>query len=243
VPGVAGKPLRSAAEAAAGRSTSRVAFVSDRALVAEGLRRLARGVYARSVVVRPDDAIRGRVGAFGAEVAVVDSGIEGAADLVRALAASAERCGVVAIGDASAARAMELLSAGALVYLDGEATVGELEQALDAAARGEGLVPPRLVGELLRRALFESRWSERGQPLTGREAEVAALLRAELSNKEIARRLQIEVSTVKNHVHSILVKLGLHGRGEIARWHSDAELTLHRSVRSRPRSRSRGRDL
>lgn len=219
--GVAGEPLRSAAEAAAsGKATARVAFVSDRALVAEGLRRLvASGAYPGSVVVaRPDEAILARVDALGVDVVVVDSGLEGAADLVRALAAQEEGCGVVAIGDASVARAMELLSAGALIYLDGEATVAELEQALTAAARGERLVPPRLVGELFKRALLESRWSERGQPLTRREREVSALLRAGQSNKEIARRLHIEVSTVKNHVHNILVKLGLHSRGEIVRW-------------------------
>jgi len=35
-----------------------------------------------------------------------------------------------------------------------------------------------------------------------------------LSNKEIAKRLRIEVATVKNHVHNILEKLQVHRRGE-----------------------------
>jgi DNA-binding NarL/FixJ family response regulator len=36
------------------------------------------------------------------------------------------------------------------------------------------------------------------------------------SNKEIARELCIEVSTVKNHVHHMLEKLGVRGRAELA---------------------------
>ena len=37
-----------------------------------------------------------------------------------------------------------------------------------------------------------------------------------LSNKQIAQRLCIELPTVKNHVHHILDKLGVHRRAEAA---------------------------
>jgi two-component system, NarL family, nitrate/nitrite response regulator NarL len=50
--------------------------------------------------------------------------------------------------------------------------------------------------------------------LTAREREVALLLQGGLSNKEIAGRLEIRPATVKNHVHKILVKLGVRRRGE-----------------------------
>ncbi len=36
-----------------------------------------------------------------------------------------------------------------------------------------------------------------------------------MSNKTISPHLGIELSTVKNHVHSILAKLGVHRRGEV----------------------------
>jgi DNA-binding CsgD family transcriptional regulator len=52
--------------------------------------------------------------------------------------------------------------------------------------------------------------------LTRREREIVALLRQGLSNKEIARSLQIGYATVKNHVHSILSKLQVRRRGEAA---------------------------
>ena len=39
----------------------------------------------------------------------------------------------------------------------------------------------------------------------------------DLSNKEIATRLRIEVATVKNHVHNVLEKLRVHRRAEAVR--------------------------
>jgi two-component system, NarL family, nitrate/nitrite response regulator NarL len=52
--------------------------------------------------------------------------------------------------------------------------------------------------------------------LTSREQEILALIDDGMSNKEIARRLTIEVRTVKNHVHNLLEKLQVHRRGEAA---------------------------
>ncbi len=52
--------------------------------------------------------------------------------------------------------------------------------------------------------------------LTPRERDVARLIAAGLSNKEIAARLQISVGTVKHYVHRILDKTGLQGRVAIA---------------------------
>jgi two-component system, NarL family, nitrate/nitrite response regulator NarL len=45
---------------------------------------------------------------------------------------------------------------------------------------------------------------------------VVELIEKGLSNKEIAAQLSIAVTTVKNHVHSILDKLKVHRRGEAA---------------------------
>ena len=53
-----------------------------------------------------------------------------------------------------------------------------------------------------------------GSTLTARELEVLSLLDEGLSNKQIARRLCIELATVKNHVHHILEKLQVGRRGE-----------------------------
>jgi DNA-binding NarL/FixJ family response regulator len=52
--------------------------------------------------------------------------------------------------------------------------------------------------------------------LTLRQLEILQLVDAGLSNKEIADRLYLEVSTVKNHVHQILEKLQVRSRSEAA---------------------------
>ena len=52
--------------------------------------------------------------------------------------------------------------------------------------------------------------------LTAREREILGLVAQGLANKEIARRLQIELPTVKSHIHSILKKLGVNSRTEAA---------------------------
>ncbi|RJS46167.1 ATP-binding protein [Nocardioides cavernaquae] len=57
-------------------------------------------------------------------------------------------------------------------------------------------------------------------PLTRREAEVAALVAAGLTNKDIATRLVISLRTAEGHVQNILVKLGLRSRGQIVAWHA-----------------------
>jgi DNA-binding NarL/FixJ family response regulator len=55
-------------------------------------------------------------------------------------------------------------------------------------------------------------------PLGNREAEVAELVAAGSSNKEIGARLFISERTVDSHVRSILNKLGVNSRAQIAVW-------------------------
>ena len=60
-------------------------------------------------------------------------------------------------------------------------------------------------------------------PLTVREREVATLLAAGRSNREIARQLGVTVGTTKDHVHRILAKTGLASRAEVgAAWRGPA---------------------
>lgn len=54
-------------------------------------------------------------------------------------------------------------------------------------------------------------------PLTGREREVVALLGDGLSNREIARRLQVSVRTVESHIYRAMAKTGVNDRDGLAR--------------------------
>ncbi|MDX3228058.1 LuxR C-terminal-related transcriptional regulator [Streptomyces sp. ME19-01-6] len=57
-----------------------------------------------------------------------------------------------------------------------------------------------------------------GDPLTPRQSQVSALITLGLSNKQIARRLQISEWTVVNHIRETMRKLGCSSRVEIANW-------------------------
>lgn len=86
-------------------------------------------------------------------------------------------------------------------------------------AAGESHCSPRVSAVLLRR--LSSLASQR-QPvpkelvLTEREAQILGMLKMGLSNREIASQLCIAVHTVKNHVHSLLAKLGVSTRAQAA---------------------------
>jgi two-component system, NarL family, nitrate/nitrite response regulator NarL len=89
---------------------------------------------------------------------------------------------------------------------------------LNDIVQGEQACPTRIASGLLRWISRHSvgpvrRESEAAQvALTAREHEVAHLIGAGMSNKEIARHLAISVATTKTHVHNILVKLGVRKR-------------------------------
>jgi DNA-binding CsgD family transcriptional regulator len=65
--------------------------------------------------------------------------------------------------------------------------------------------------------------------LSGRELEVADLVRQGLTNKQIAKALFVSERTAENHVQHILTKLGLANRAQVAAWASDAG-TMRRPV-------------
>jgi two-component system, NarL family, nitrate/nitrite response regulator NarL len=68
---------------------------------------------------------------------------------------------------------------------------------------------------LLRRIAANAAASPATRQLTCRELEIVKLVSLGLSNKEIARKLGIEVATTKAHVHNILGKLRLSRRAQI----------------------------
>lgn len=87
----------------------------------------------------------------------------------------------------------------------------EIGAAVTAVARGLVVMPRALTEQLLQEPAALEDLSE---PLTPREREVLDLLGIGLSNKMIARELHISEHTVKFHVSSIYVKLGVTNRAE-----------------------------
>jgi DNA-binding NarL/FixJ family response regulator len=109
----------------------------------------------------------------------------------------------------------DALKAGARGFLLKDVTFERLTDAIREVAAGGSLVRPALTERALRSLSgasksFES--SEAPEPLTAREREVLRLFSAGLSNREIGEALGVVEGTVKNHVHSILQKLGVRDR-------------------------------
>jgi len=148
------------------------------------------------------------------------TGVDGAA-ATQALGTAAPDVNVVALAVLEQeSHVIAFAEAGIASYVPREASLDDLVRAIEGAARGEVRCSPAVAGSLLRRVatLAAERPAPPGPaaPLTSREREVLELVDAGLSNKEIAQRLVISPPTVKNHVHNILEKLQVSGRGEAA---------------------------
>lgn len=112
---------------------------------------------------------------------------------------------------------LAVAEAGIAGFVTSDASVAELVAAIESVSRGEALCSPSVVAALMRRLSSLARsWADPTEPLTTREREILELIDEGLSNKQIAQRLRIELPTVKNHVHHILGKLGVHRRAEAA---------------------------
>jgi DNA-binding NarL/FixJ family response regulator len=100
------------------------------------------------------------------------------------------------------------LDAGASGYLLKDADADEVAAAVRAASRGELQLDPAIARSLV----------EPGPKLTPRELDVVELVATGRANKEIADRLSISERTARTHVSSILLKLGLESRTQLALW-------------------------
>ena len=102
--------------------------------------------------------------------------------------------------------------AGAIGYLLKDADAEELHRAVRGAAEGQVHLAPEAAARLMR----EVSAPENPEELTDRETEVLKLLARGQANKQIAGELFVEEKTVKAHVSSILMKLGVHSRTQAA---------------------------
>ncbi|MFW8585934.1 response regulator [Rhizobium beringeri] len=89
-----------------------------------------------------------------------------------------------------------------------------LAEAIRTVVGGSRYISPSMRAKVIETSLFVERTS-----LTARELEVIGLVAEGLSNKHIARRLNLQEKTIKHHMTEILSKLGASNRTEAAiRW-------------------------
>jgi DNA-binding NarL/FixJ family response regulator len=109
------------------------------------------------------------------------------------------------------------LRAGASGFVLKDAPPAELVQAVKVAAAGDALLSPsvtrRLISEFVAaRPAGDGELAGRVAQLSEREREVLGLVARGLSNAEIGAQLFLGESTIKSHVSSVLLKLGVRDR-------------------------------
>ncbi|MBI4421374.1 MAG: response regulator transcription factor [Gemmatimonadetes bacterium] len=209
----------------------RVLLADDHAIVLEGLRALVDGEPDLQVVGSTTDgaAVLDLVQTVRPDVVVLDLELAGMRG-TEVLAALRERGAEGTPGTAGPALPKVLVLTA---YNDGES----IRAALDAGADGLALKtqsPQQTVtairqvhaGQLVfpqaARRWLEERARDAGLGLTQREREVWELVARGLSNREIARRLELSGNTVKFHVQHLFHKLGVKNRTEAALRHASA---------------------
>lgn len=115
------------------------------------------------------------------------------------------------------------LRAGAKGFLLKDAGPQLLIEAIHAASLGDSLISPSITTRLLQSFTAAGTSSKIGNQhssvsLTSREEEVIVALAGGLTNHELSEHLHISLSTVKTHIASLMSKLGVRNRVEIAMW-------------------------
>ncbi len=112
---------------------------------------------------------------------------------------------------------LRALRAGARGYLLKDVALEELVGAIRTLAAGETLVQPALTDRLLRGIGTRPEPDDFAhlptpEPLTPRETQILRLLAGGFTNREIAEALFLAEGTVKNHISTVLAKLGVRDR-------------------------------
>jgi DNA-binding NarL/FixJ family response regulator len=108
------------------------------------------------------------------------------------------------------------LSAGAAGYVLKDTEIGDLRSAIEQVLDGRSAIPLDLVNAAMNSDPKSGVSGELSDILTGREQEVVELVAEGLTNKEIARELEISPATVKVHVERLIAKLGVADRTQAA---------------------------
>lgn len=115
-----------------------------------------------------------------------------------------------------------MIRAGARGYVTKTIEPPELADAVRRIHSGDAVFSPRLAGFVL--DAFAGAIPTDDDPefdqLTSREKDVLRLIARGFAYKQVARKLEISIKTVETHVSSVLRKLQLSNRHELARWAS-----------------------
>jgi DNA-binding NarL/FixJ family response regulator len=210
-----------------------VMIVDDHEVVRRGIAEVVERADGMKVVAEAGSVADGvrRAGLVHPDVLLVDLQLPDGTGIdlmtqVRATLPTARAIVLTSFDDDDALAAA--LEAGAAAYLLKSVRGAEITDVVRAVAAGRTLLDERTVTR--RRAGHE----DPTENLTPSELKVLDLIGDGLSNREIAERLGVAEKTVKNHITSLLAKMGLQRRTQVAAWvaarrHSGWRAETHQS--------------
>lgn len=198
----------------------RILLVEDHAVVREGLR-LVLGQQPDLVVVAeaatPGDAVetaeRERPDVVLMDIALGPEDGVAAIEVLRTRLPESQVLVLTMFHDPETIR--QCLRSGATGFVVKGANSSDLIDAIRAVSRGEHYIHSSVVGVVVEDSL---RWSRDGGPLSRREHEVMSLLGGGRTPARIGEMLGISIHTVRRHLASATIKLGVKGSEGLARY-------------------------
>ncbi len=207
----------------------KVIVISDIKIYCEGLSQILSNIDPIKVVGAEnniEDAIS-KIKQEAPDVILLDMTMAGSCGMAQRLMRICNDAKIVALAvPEDEKNIIKCAEVGIAGYVAREASLDELIETVIGAKKGEFRCPPNIAAYIFKtvqsialsaknrylpEAIHSDEWLS-GGGLTRRERQIVSLLADGLSNKQISRNLTIEVSTVKNHVHNILVKLDVKNR-------------------------------
>jgi DNA-binding NarL/FixJ family response regulator len=197
----------------------RILLVDDHAAVREAVARAFQQESGFEIVGQAASLAEAREMLAEVDVAVVDLALPDGygGDLIEELRdASPQAQALVLTASLDRADLARAVESGAAGFLNKNVHLGEVVAVVRRLRAGEQVMPLTEVVELLRFARRQRRAEHEDRlamsRLSPREREVLHALAEGLGSDEIAERLHISVRTERNHIASVLAKLGVHSR-------------------------------
>ncbi|MEO3803034.1 response regulator transcription factor [Nonomuraea sp. B1E8] len=212
----------------------RVLLVDDDALVRAGLSMMLDGAAGISVVAEAGDGQEAiaATDAHAPDVVLMDLRMPRVDGITatRRLRARARPPEVIVLTTFDTdENVLHALRAGAAGFLLKDTPPPQIVEAITRVSAGDPILSPGITRRLMDRTVAQAGAYERARAalavLTPREQEVAVAIGQGRTNADIAADLAMGITTVKAHVSSILTKLDLGNRTQIALLAHDAGLT------------------
>jgi DNA-binding NarL/FixJ family response regulator len=191
------------------RAGVRTALSADKAIEVVGEASSAEEAALKGEALKPDVVLM--------DVRLGEDGDLGGIDACRRVLSSSPGTRVLMFSSYSERETvLASIVAGATGYLTKNVRHAQLVEAIAATARGETLLDPKIANLVVQQLRQQETATPPSELLSAREHEVLALVAQGLTNRQIAERLVISEHTARNHVASILEKLGLSSRAAAA---------------------------